>query len=152
VRSRRSIRKVDRKKKERLGRPGGHNAPSGREEAGELSDDVDAGVEDSGWIAVLPVTDLADRKPVKVDVDGSAVLLVRNGEELFGIGNRCTHQGAPLHKGVVRFGGSLRTVQCPLHGSMFDLAEGRVLRGPATEPAPVYDTRVTDGVVEIRPR
>jgi nitrite reductase/ring-hydroxylating ferredoxin subunit len=130
----------------------GHNAPSGREEAGELSDDVDTEVEDGGWIAVLPVTDLEDRKPVKVDVDGSAVLLVRNGEELFGIGNRCTHQGAPLHKGIVRFGGSLRTVQCPLHGSMFDLAEGRVLRGPATEPAPVYDTRVTDGVVEMRPR
>lgn len=151
MRSWRSIRKVDRRRSAWAARRG-HNAPSGREEAGELSDDVDTEVEDGGWIAVLPVTDLEDRKPVKVDVDGSAVLLVRNGEELFGIGNRCTHQGAPLHKGVVRFGGSLRTVQCPLHGSMFDLAEGRVLRGPATEPAPVYDTRVTDGVVEIRPR
>jgi nitrite reductase/ring-hydroxylating ferredoxin subunit len=138
-------------KKERPGARGGHNAPSGREEAGELSDDVDTEVENGGWIAVLPVTDLADRKPVKVDVDGSAVLLVRNGEELFGIGNRCTHQGAPLHKGLVRFGGSLRTVQCPLHGSTFDLADGRVLRGPATEPARTYETRVTQGVVEIRP-
>jgi nitrite reductase/ring-hydroxylating ferredoxin subunit len=151
VRSWRSIRKVDRRRSAWAARRG-HNAPSGREEAGELSDDVDTEVEEGGWIAVLPVTDLEDRKPVKVDVDGSAVLLVRNGEELFGIGNRCTHQGAPLHKGVVRFGGSLRTVQCPLHGSMFDLAEERVLRGPATEPVPVYDTRVTDGVVEIRPR
>ena len=98
------------------------------------------------------MTDLADRKPVKVDVDGSAVLLVRNGEALFAIGNRCPHQGAPLHKGMVRFGGSLRTVQCPLHGSTFDLADGRVLRGPATEPARTYETRVTEGVVEIRPR
>jgi nitrite reductase/ring-hydroxylating ferredoxin subunit len=143
---------VDRRRRSAWGARGGHNAPSGREEAGELSDDVHTEVENGGWIAVLAVTDLADRKPVKVDVDGSAVLLVRNGEELFGIGNRCTHQGAPLHKGLVRFGGSLRTVQCPLHGSTFDLAEGRVLRGPATEPVPVYDTRVTDGVVEIRPR
>jgi nitrite reductase/ring-hydroxylating ferredoxin subunit len=152
VRSRRSIRKVDTRRRSAWGALGGHNAPSGREEAGELSDDVDAEVENGGWIAVLPVIDLVDRKPVKVDVDGSAVLLVCNGEELFGIGNRCTHQGAPLHRGLVRFGGSLRTVQCPLHGSTFDLAEGRVLRGPATEPVPVYDTRVTDGVVEIRPR
>lgn len=98
------------------------------------------------------MTDLADRKPVRIDANGSDVLLVRNGEELFAIGNRCTHQGAPLHKGPMRFGGSLRTVQCPLHGSTFDLADGRVLRGPATEPARAYETRVTEGVVEIRPR
>jgi nitrite reductase/ring-hydroxylating ferredoxin subunit len=130
----------------------GHTGSSGQGEAGELSDDGDTEVENGGWLAVLPVTDLADRKPVKVDVDGSAVLLVRNGEALFAIGNRCPHQGAPLHKGMVRFGGSLRTVQCPLHGSTFDLADGRVLRGPATEPARTYETRVTEGVVEIRPR
>jgi nitrite reductase/ring-hydroxylating ferredoxin subunit len=151
VRSWRSIRKVDRGKGALCAR-GGHNASSGQGEAGELRDDVDTQVGNGGWIAVLPVTDLADRKPVKVDVDGSAVLLVRNGEELFAIGNRCPHQGAPLHKGMVRFGGSLRTVQCPLHGSTFDLADGRVLRGPATEPARTYETRVTQGVVEIRPR
>jgi nitrite reductase/ring-hydroxylating ferredoxin subunit len=109
-------------------------------------------VSDDGWIPTLPLEELPDRKPLRVDAHGSDVLLVRNGEELFAIGNRCPHQGAPLHKGMVRFGGSLRTVQCPLHGSMFDLTEGRVLRGPATEPVPVYDTRVTEGVVEIRPR
>ncbi len=151
MRSWRAIRKVDRGE-ERLGRSGVHNAPSGREEAARLCDDVDTEVDNGGWVAVLPVTDLADRKPERVDVDGSAVLLVRNGEELFAIGNRCPHQGAPLHKGLVRFGGSLRTVQCPLHGSTFDLADGRVMRGPATEPARTYETRVTEGVVEIRPR
>ena len=117
-----------------------------------MGDDVNSEVENGGWIAVRPVSDLADRKPVRIDANGSAVLLVRNGEELFAIGNRCSHQGAPLHKGPVRFGGSLRTVQCPLHGSTFDLAQGKVLRGPATEPVPVYQTRVTEGVVEIRPR
>ena len=120
-------------------------------EAGELSDDDDTEVENGGWLAVLPVTDLADRKPVKVDVGGSAVLLVRNGEALFAIGNRCPRPCSVL-LARVQFGGSLRTVQCPLHGSTFDLADGRVLRGPATEPARTYETRVAEGVVEIRPR
>ena len=105
-----------------------------------------------GWTAVMPLDDLADRKPSRVNVGDAEVLLVRNGDELFAIGNRCTHQGAPLHRGPVRFGGSLRSVQCPLHGSTFDLTDGRVLRGPATEPAAAYETRVTDGVVELRPR
>ena len=119
---------------------------------GELSDDANTEVENGGWIAVRPLTDLADRKPVRIDANGSDVLLVRNGEELFAIGNRCPHEGAPLHKGMVRFGGSLRTVQCPLHGSTFELTSGKVLRGPATEPVPAYETRVIDGVVEIRGR
>ena len=101
---------------------------------------------------MLRLTDLADGRPVRIEVDGSAVLLVRNGDELFAIGNRCSHQGAPLHRGPVRFGGSLRTVQCPLHGSTFELTSGKVLRGPATEPVPAYETRVIDGVVEIRGR
>ena len=105
-----------------------------------------------GWIPTLPLEELPDRKPVRVDAHGSNVLLVRNGDGLFAVGDRCSHQGAPLHKGPVRFGGSLRTVQCPLHGSTFDLADGRVLRGPATEPARAYETRVTEGVVEIRSR
>jgi nitrite reductase/ring-hydroxylating ferredoxin subunit len=109
-------------------------------------------VSDEGWIPTLPLEELPDRKPVRVDAHGSNVLLVRNGDGLFAVGDRCSHQGAPLHKGPVRFGGSLRTVQCPLHGSTFDLADGRVLRGPATEPARAYETRVTEGVVEIRSR
>jgi Ferredoxin subunits of nitrite reductase and ring-hydroxylating dioxygenases len=109
-------------------------------------------VSDEGWIPTLPLEELPDRKPVRVDAHGSNVLLVRNGDGLFAVGDRCSHQGAPLHKGPVRFGGSLRTVQCPLHGSTFDLADGRVLRGPATEPARAYETRVAEGVVEIRSR
>ena len=111
-----------------------------------------AAMSDDGWIPLVTLDDVPDRKPIRVDAHGADVLLVRNGDELFAIGNRCSHQGAPLHKGPVRFGGSLRTVQCPLHGSTFDLAQGKVLRGPATEPVPAYETRVTEGVVEIRPR
>jgi len=33
-----------------------------------------------------------------------------------------------------------------------ELTSGKVLRGPATEPVPAYETRVIDGVVEIRGR
>jgi nitrite reductase/ring-hydroxylating ferredoxin subunit len=38
------------------------------------------------------------------------------------------------------------------YGSTFELADGKVLRGPATTPVPAYETRVADGIVEIRPR
>jgi 3-phenylpropionate/trans-cinnamate dioxygenase ferredoxin component len=107
---------------------------------------------EDGWLPALPLADLAERKATKVSVDGQDVLLVRDGERLFAIGNRCTHQGAPLHRGPVRFSGSLDTVQCPVHGSMFGLSDGKVLRGPAMQPVSAYDARVNGDTVEIRPR
>jgi nitrite reductase/ring-hydroxylating ferredoxin subunit len=104
------------------------------------------------WTQALAFDALPDRRPAMVTVDGTQVLLVRNGEEVFAIGNRCSHMGAPLAKGPVTFAGSLRTVRCPLHGSTFDLSNGKVMKGPATQPMPAFDTRVTEGIIEIRPR
>jgi nitrite reductase/ring-hydroxylating ferredoxin subunit len=60
--------------------------------------------------------------------------------------------GAPLHRGPIKPMGSTVIVTCPAHGSMFSLNDGRVMRGPATQPEPAYDARVRDGQVEIKPR
>lgn len=103
------------------------------------------------WIAVAPLEQLADRRATRVDLGGEGVLVARDGERLFAVGARCPHQGAPLQKGPLAFG-ALDQVTCPVHGSRFSLADGRVLRGPATTPVPVYDVRVSDGMVEARRR
>lgn len=39
---------------------------------------------------------------------------------------------------------------CPVHGSMFGLHDGKVLRGPAMQPFPAYDARVNGDPVETR--
>jgi nitrite reductase/ring-hydroxylating ferredoxin subunit len=105
-----------------------------------------------GWLPVLAHDALPDRRPVRVDAGGEAVLLVRDGDRLFAIGDRCTHQGAPLSKGRVTFSGSITQVTCPAHGSTFDLATGRVMRAPATTPEPAYDVRDSEGTIEVRRR
>jgi nitrite reductase/ring-hydroxylating ferredoxin subunit len=102
------------------------------------------------WTPAVAFDALPDRRPTLAHVDGTEILLVRRGEEVFAIGNRCSHMGAPLTKGPVTFAGSLRTIRCPLHGSTFDLSNGKVMKGPATQPVPAFETRVTDGMVEIR--
>jgi nitrite reductase/ring-hydroxylating ferredoxin subunit len=79
-------------------------------------------------------------------------MLLRAGDQVYAIGNQCTHQGAQLDKGVVRIAGSVRTVTCPAHGSMFKLDDGKVVRPPATKPVPVYDVKVEDGRIYVRPR
>lgn len=75
----------------------------------------------------------------------------RTSDRIVAASNRCTHQGAPLHRGVVRESGSLLTVTCPLHGSTFQLSDGRVLRGPAAETLPLFEVRVREDTVEVRP-
>jgi nitrite reductase/ring-hydroxylating ferredoxin subunit len=105
-----------------------------------------------GWMVALPLDDLADGKATRVNLEGEDVLLARDRDRVFALGDRCSHQGAPLHKGPVRFSGSLATVNCPVHGSQFELGSGRVLRGPATRPVAAYDVRVNEGTVEIRGR
>jgi hypothetical protein len=51
-----------------------------------------------------------------------------------------------LEKGSIRDG----CVQCPWHRSVFNLTDGHVVHGPATFEQPHYQTRVTDGEIEIR--
>jgi nitrite reductase/ring-hydroxylating ferredoxin subunit len=49
---------------------------------------------DDGWTSTVAFDDLVDGKGVRVTVNDVDVLLVRSGEQLHGIGGRCTHQGA----------------------------------------------------------
>jgi nitrite reductase/ring-hydroxylating ferredoxin subunit len=104
------------------------------------------------WADVADVGDLEEGKPTRVAVDGVAVLLVRIGEEYLAVGNHCTHQGAPLDKGVVKISGSLRTVTCPAHGSTFKLDDGKIVRPPAAKPLPTYEVKVEDSRVFARVR
>jgi nitrite reductase/ring-hydroxylating ferredoxin subunit len=107
---------------------------------------------DEGWVTVIAATDLPDGRAIRVTVEAEEVLLYRRGETLFAIGNRCTHMGAPLHRGPVKSLGSIVTVTCAAHGSMFALNDGRVMRGPAMRPENAYNARIRDEQVEIRPR
>ena len=104
------------------------------------------------WAHVAAVIELPDGKQVRGVVDDVAVLLLRSGDHVLAIGNQCTHQGAGLDRGVVKIAGSVKTVTCPAHGSMFNLETGKPMRPPATKPVPVYDVKVEDGRVFVRPR
>ena len=104
-----------------------------------------------GWVEVGLLAGLAE-KGQRFVIDEQPVLVVKVADQVFAIGNQCTHQGAGLDRGVVKISGSVRTVTCPAHGSTFNLETGKVMRPPATKPVPVYDVKVEDGRVFVRPR
>jgi 3-phenylpropionate/trans-cinnamate dioxygenase ferredoxin subunit len=104
------------------------------------------------WIDVAGENDLPDGKSFRASAEAGPVMLYKSSDRVFAISNQCTHQGAPLDKGVVKISGSLHTVTCAAHGSTFDLETGRVMRPPAAKPIPVFDVKVEDGRVFVRPR
>jgi nitrite reductase/ring-hydroxylating ferredoxin subunit len=57
----------------------------------------------------------------------------------------CTHAECPLTDGWVE----AHAIRCPCHGSLFDLASGAVLEGPAEEPVRTLPARVAGSRVEI---
>jgi len=91
--------------------------------------------------------DLAEGVPGEVKVDGAKVIVVRLGDAVYAIGAICTHQEVDLVDGEVD--ADECTVECPKHGSQFDLVTGEALCLPATRPVAVYSATVVDGRVVV---
>jgi nitrite reductase/ring-hydroxylating ferredoxin subunit/uncharacterized membrane protein len=84
--------------------------------------------------------------PRLVYAAGVPVLLVRHDGRIVALVDRCSHRGGPLHEGELVDG----CVKCPWHGSVFALADGSVVHGPATRPEPTFEVRVVSGQVQVR--
>src|SRR5262245_10505080 len=105
-----------------------------------------------GWETVLASDALPLNRLARVDVGGQPALVYRLGGSIFATSNRCTHAGMVLDRAKVQAFGSDAILTCPAHGSQFGLSDGKVRRGPATQPLISYEAREVDGQIEVRPR
>ncbi|MGW5051670.1 non-heme iron oxygenase ferredoxin subunit [Actinokineospora sp. NPDC004072] len=94
---------------------------------------------------VCAMADLDDGKPLAVEVDDVAVVLVRQGDEVHALRDECSHAELALSEGEV----TRKGIECWLHGSCFDLRTGRPSAPPATEPVDVYPVTVVAGEVHV---
>ena len=93
---------------------------------------------------------LADLEPgtaKRVEVDGHVVALVRIGDDVYAIGDTCSHANVSLSEGEVDV--ETREIECWKHGSTFSLETGEPQTLPATQPVPVYEARVVDGDIVL---
>ena len=90
--------------------------------------------------------DLADGKMHKYDLDGKAVVLLRDDDGLHAFNGTCPHLGGPLWEGEL----DDHCVTCPWHGSEFSVIDGEVISGPATLPQPTYEVRLAGDDVLVR--
>ena len=89
---------------------------------------------------------LTENSPRRVQIQETAVVLVKRAGRIFALNATCPHLGGPLDEGKL-VGDA---IQCPWHGSELALEDGHVVNGPTTFPARCYEVRIRNGMVEIR--
>ncbi len=83
-----------------------------------------------------------------VEADGRKIGVFRLADgELVAIEDRCSHDDGPLAEG--EFDPEACTVECPRHGSLFDLRSGKPKTLPAFRPVSTFEVREEDGEVRL---
>ena len=96
---------------------------------------------------VAQLSDLPPGEMTTVEVDGDTVLLVNVDGAIWAVSETCPHEEGPLSEGYL----DENRVECPWHGSNFDVTDGKYIDGPASAGLKVYPTRVEGDAILIGP-
>lgn len=96
---------------------------------------------------VCALDDLEVDSATKHIVDGHKIAVVRIGDDVYAIGDRCSHADFSLSEGDLNC--KEKTLECWKHGSEFSLETGKPNVLPATRAVPVYDVVIEDGRVKV---
>jgi 3-phenylpropionate/trans-cinnamate dioxygenase ferredoxin subunit len=98
-------------------------------------------------ISVCPEAELPPGETRLVEVDGRKIGVFNCGGELYAIEDRCSHDDGPLAEG--EFDSDACTVECPRHGSLFDLTTGRPKTLPAYVPVDTFPVTIEDETIHL---
>ena len=91
-------------------------------------------------------SELGDGQMMLASISGERVVMGRCSDGFFAFRDHCTHKGGPLSDGALVD----CVVQCPWHGSQFDIKTGRVVSGPAEEKIETYDIEIQDNEIFLK--
>ena len=101
---------------------------------------------EEGFVKVADTSDIQPSHMKEVQVDGESICIVNVKGKYYAIGNICTHEGGPLADGTLEG----YEVECPWHGSKFDVRTGEVKEPPASEPESVYQIKVDGNKILLK--
>ncbi len=101
----------------------------------------------SETVILCRTDELTSGQARRFDVAGHRIALVRTDDDFYAVGDRCSHENYSLAEGEVWV--DEREIECPRHGSTFDLRTGTPCSLPATQPVAVYEVKVADGNVSV---
>ena len=98
------------------------------------------------FVKVADTDEILPSQMKEVEVDGQSILIANVNGKYYAIGSICTHEGGPLADGTIHN----YEVECPWHGSKFDIRTGEVTSLPATEPEPSYEIKVESNQILVK--
>jgi len=97
------------------------------------------------WQKIASIDDVTPQGSFCATIQDQQIALFNIKGKFYAIDNICTHAGGPLCEGTL----SENVVQCPWHGSKFDVTTGNVISRPANTPVKRYEVRVVGNDIEI---
>jgi len=103
----------------------------------------------SNFVKLATVHDIPENEMRAFEHAGRIIAIYHVSDTFYATTDICSHAYAELHEGFLDVDDC--TIECPLHGSRFDIRTGAVLSLPAYEPIATYPVRVEgdDILVEI---
>jgi glycine betaine catabolism B len=98
------------------------------------------------FVKVANKNDIQPSHMKEVQLDGENICLINVEGKYYAINNICTHEGGPLADGTLED----YEVECPWHGSKFDVRTGEVKEPPASEPEPTYEVKLDSNTILIK--
>ena len=98
-------------------------------------------------IDVCPAGELTPGELRTVEWEDVEIMVVNCGGELLAIEDRCSHDNGDLMEGDIDF--ETCTVECPRHGSVFNLRTGKPENLPAYVPIDTFPVVVEDEMIRV---
>jgi nitrite reductase/ring-hydroxylating ferredoxin subunit len=98
------------------------------------------------FVKVAETKDIQPSTMKAVDLASERVCIVNVEGNYYAIGNVCTHVSGPLNEGTLEG----YEVECPWHGSKFDVRTGEATKPPARQAVPKYEVKVEDNNILVR--
>ena len=102
---------------------------------------------ENDFVKVAELGELSPGKMKYVEVGSDQVLLANVDGTIYACDNVCTHAFAPLAEGAL----AGEEVECPLHGSVFNVTTGEVIDPPADESLRVFQVRIEGNDILVGP-
>ena len=98
------------------------------------------------FVKVAEAKEIAPSSMKAVEVEGEKVCIINSEGTFYAIGNVCTHVGGPLDEGTLEG----YEVECPWHGSKFDVRTGEPTKPPAVRGVPKYEVKMEGNNILVR--